>query len=337
MMGVSIIIGGQWGSEGKGKTTYFFTKELKASSVIRVGGPNSGHTVIDNNGNRRVFQVLPVSSIMDNVTCILPAGTYIDIDILQREIADSGISDTNLKINPNAVLLTSDYKQSEKKQLMNAKIGSTESGTGAAVLARTARDGNVRLAKNEKILEKYLCDTSVFLREELKQEKEVIIEGTQGFGLSVLHTPEYPYATSRDTSAAGFLSEAGLSPFDVKNVIMVLRAFPIRVAGESGPLPNEITWENVSRIAKTTSEIKEFTTVTKRLRRVAQFDDSIVRKAIEVNKPNIIILNHCDYFDAAIGNKNYLSDTAEMSVARIEQLIGKVDYIGTGDRTLFKR
>ena len=336
-MGVSIIIGGQWGSEGKGKVTHFFTKQLKASSVIRVGGANSGHTVIDDREQKRVFQILPVASIIDDVTCILPAGSYIDLDILDKEIAQSGISDSNLKINPDAMIVTDEHKKEEKTASLNESIGSTESGIGAAVRARTQRKNNTLLAKHIKALEKYLCDTNDFIRKEIDQKKEVIIEGTQGFGLSLLHSPEYPYATSRDTSAAGFLSESGLSPLDVTNIIMVLRAFPIRVAGNSGPLPCELTWEDINKISKTSAPIIEYTTVTKRVRRVARFDHAIVHKAITVNKPNIIVLNHCDYFDISIQNKSYLSDIAENEVKQIENSIGKIDYIGTGDRTLFER
>jgi len=336
-MGVSVVFGGQWGSEGKGKVTYFFSKQLNASSVVRVGGSNSGHTVIDDHGQKRVFQILPVASILDGVTCILPAGSYIDLGILQREIAQSGISDSYLKINKNAVIITDDCKAEEKKSSLNESIGSTESGTGAAVKARICRSKDTIRAEHIKTLEKYLCDTNDFLRKELDKKKEVIIEGTQGFGLSLLHSSEYPYATSRDTSAAGFLSESGLSPFDVTNIIMVFRTFPIRVAGNSGPLPEEITWEDVNRLANSSNPIVEHTTVTNRIRRVARFDQTIVRRAITANKPNIIVLNHCDYFDVSINNQSYLSETAENEVKRIEEAIGKVDYIGTGDRTLFKR
>ena len=336
-MGVSIIVGGQWGSEGKGKTTYYFTKKLKASSVVRVGGPNSGHTIIDDGGNKRVFQMLPVSAALKKVACVLPAGTYIDLNILEREIEESGIPESLVKINPNAMILTNNFKSSEEKEDLNRKIGSTESGTGAAVIARISRNSKVTLAKDEKVLEKYLCDTTKFLRKELDQNKEIIIEGTQGFGLSLLHSPEYPFATSRDTTAAGFLSETGLSPLDVKNIIMVLRAFPIRVAGNSGPLPKEITWDTVGSIAGSIKKIEEYTTVTKRVRRVAEFDATIVKKAIEFNKPNIVVLNHCDYFDSKIYNQKYLSQNAEDRVKEIEKIVGAVNYIGTGERMLLKR
>ena len=336
-MGLSIVCGGQWGSEGKGKTTYFFAKKLHASSVIRVGGPNSGHTVITDSGKKYIFQMLPVASVIDETTCVLPAGTYIDMDILQHEISLSGLPENRLKIHPNAVILDKTMKVMEQESSLKEMIGSTQSGTGAGVLSRVSRKGNVTLAQDIKELKKYICDTSEFLREELRQNKELIIEGTQGFGLSLLYTPKYPYATSRDTSAAGFLSEAGLSPFDVTNVILVLRAFPIRVAGNSGPLPMETSWQDVTKFAQAEHPLVENTTVTQRIRRVAKFDSTIIKKAIVTNKPNIVVLNHCDYFDYSINNKEYLSEAAEKYVESIEKSIGKIDYIGTGDRTLFER
>lgn len=336
-MGVSIIFGGQWGSEGKGKTTYFFAQKFHASTVVRVGGPNSGHTIVDKYGKRVAFQILPVASVLEDVTCVLPAGSYIDLDILDKEIKMSGLPGKNLKIHPNAVIISNEDRETEITGHLNSKIGSTESGTGSAVIARIKRDSSVRLARDTEALQPFLCDTEEFLRMELRNSHEIIIEGTQGFGLSVLHAREYPYATARDTSAAAFLSESGISPFDVKNIIMTLRAFPIRVAGNSGPLPKEITWKDIAEQSGADLDILEYTTVTKRIRRVAEFDAEIVRRSIISNKPNIVVLNHCDYFDHSINNKESLSSDAGEKVSEIEMQIGNIDYIGTGDRTLFAR
>lgn len=336
-MGVSIVFGGQWGSEGKGKTTYFFSKSLQVSTAVRVGGPNSGHTIVDNNGKTFAFQILPVASVLDGVTCVLPAGSYINLEILQEEIAKSGIGRNQLKIHPNAVIIGKNNVNAEKDACLNQNIGSTESGTGMAVISRIRRDSTTLLAQNCAEVQSYLCDTTDFLRSELRKNHEIIIEGTQGFGLSLLHSANYPFVTSRDTSAAAFLSETGLSPFDVKNVIMTLRAFPIRVAGNSGPLPNEISWDDITKLSGSNTPIIEKTTVTKRIRRVAKFSDDVVKRAIAANQPNITVLNHCDYFDKSITNCSTVSNIVEREVANIENLIGRVDYIGTGDSTLIKR
>lgn len=335
-MSVSIVFGGQWGSEGKGKTTLFFSKKLRASTVVRVGGPNSGHTIVNDNGEKMSFQILPVASILEGVTCVLPAGAYIDTNILEKELYISGLPHNKLKINPNAVIVNKELKELEKHESLSERIGSTESGTGAAVISRIRRDNSAQLARDIPALRQFVCDTTDFLRSEIIHSHEVIIEGTQGFGLSLLHAWEYPYVTSRDTSAAYFAAEAGISPFDVKRIIMTIRAFPIRVAGNSGPLPKEISWKDVTAASGAKNEITEHTTVTNRIRRVAEFDADIVKRSIKANNPNIVVLNHCDYFDNSVNNMPFLSTVAEEKVKDIERQIGKIDFIGTGDRILFE-
>lgn len=337
-MGVSIVVGGQFGSEGKGKVTHYFAKKLQAKAVIKVGGINSGHTVVDC-GKKLIFRNLPVSASIDNVYSVIPAGSYIDPAMLLNEIAESGCNPAYLKINPNAVVLGDEHKNYEHSIQLNKRIGSTGSGTGSGVMQRILRGDDVKFAKNHPLLKDYLCDTTKFLREILDKGEEVIIEGTQGYGLSVLHSEHYPYVTSRDTNSAGFLSEAGLSPFDVTNIILVIRSYPIRVAGNSGPLPNEITWEELAQqLHVPVEQIKEKTTVTKKVRRVAHFDSELVRKAIQVNKPNKIVLNHADYWDYTCHNSSILSRTIEEKIQTIEKEIGNtIDLVGTGEAVFVER
>ncbi len=337
-MGVSIVVGGQYGSEGKGKVALFFAKKLGASIAVRVGGSNSGHTV-NYKGRTLAFRVLPVASVLQNVVSVLPAGSYIDVDALQYEIQKTGIDKSLLKIHPNAAVITQDMKDFDVSSNLITSIGSTGSGTGAAVLERVSRRSHVlRLAKDEPTLSEYICDTGEYMRKELDQGKEIIIEGTQGYGLSVLHSPEYPFVTSRDTTASAFLSEAGLSPFDVSNIIMVIRTFPIRVGGNSGSLPNETTWDEVTNYSGFHEPLCELTTVTKRVRRVAFFNSSVVKQAISANSPNIIVLNHCDYFDHVIHGLKVLTTKAEGRILSVEESIErKIDYLGTADDILFER
>lgn len=74
-MPVSVVIGGQFGSEGKGKVSYFFAQKQEAVAVVRVGGTNSGHTVINKDGKEFIFRILPTAAIDDKITCILPSGS----------------------------------------------------------------------------------------------------------------------------------------------------------------------------------------------------------------------------------------------------------------------
>ncbi|MCK5232760.1 MAG: adenylosuccinate synthetase, partial [Desulfobulbaceae bacterium] len=290
-MPVSIVIGGQFGSEGKGKVAHYLAREMRARFAVRCGGPNSGHTVIDEQGKARIFQQLPTAAILPDVKLAICSGSYIDLDILRREINETNVDVGRLFIDPDAVIITEELKAREAQGgLLIGRIGSTGSGTGAAVAARINREASLLFAKNIPELKPFITDVPELLRNTLGLQKRIIIEGTQGFGLSPLHARHYPYTTSRDTTAAAFLSETGLSPLDVDDVVLTIRAFPIRVAGNSGPLINEIDWQTVTTEGHHIQPIEERTSVTKQIRRVARFSPDVVRKAIEVNRPTQIVL-----------------------------------------------
>ena len=330
-MPVSVVFGGQFGSEGKGKVAHDLARRSGSSIVVRVGGSNSGHTVIDPDGSERKFRALPTASILPNTISVIATGSYIDPSVLMAEIAETKLDPSRLIIDPNAVLITEQHKQEEANLGLREKIGSTLSGTGAAVMSRILRDGSARFAASDDRLKPFVRDSRAFMRKRLELNERIIIEGTQGFGLSVLHSQEYPNVTTRDTSAAGFVSEAGLSPLDVDEVVMVLRAFPIRVAGNSGPLPKEIDWETVRKESGYQNDITERTTVTDMVRRVARFDASVVHSAIEANAPSTIVLNHVDYVDSSCRTTHCLSQKAEQFVNSVELEIGaNVDFVGFG-------
>jgi adenylosuccinate synthase len=336
-MPVSIVIGGQFGSEGKGKVSYRFAQRLKAAAVVRVGGTNSGHTVIGKDKKEFIFRTLPTAAIDDKITCILPSGSYINTDILRSEIEKSAILPKNLKIDPYSVIIDQSMIDEECESNLREKISSTLSGTGAAVIRRLRRIEKFTFAKDCPELTPYITDTKALMRNFLDNKKHIIIEGTQGFGLSPINSTYYPYCTSRDTTAAGFLMETGLSPFDVENIIMVIRAHPIRVSDNSGPMENEIKWEKIKLSSGSKIDLTEYTSATKRIRRVAEFDSKIVKEAIQVNKPNIIVLNHVDYIDYSChdSNINTVPGTVITFVKKISAEINRdIDYIGTGKSTM---
>lgn len=337
-MPISIVVGGQFGSEGKGKIAHYVARTASARAVVRVGGPNSGHTVYSDDGKKYIFQHLPTAAILPDVLCVLATGSYIDVSRLLHEVELCKLDSKRLKVDPNAVVITEQDCVDEHLVGLRAGIGSTLTGTGAAVLNRISRTRPVRFAKDVAGLQPYLADTKELLSHMLECGDRVVIEGTQGFGLSVLHTPHYPYATSRDTTAAGFLSEVGLSPLDVDDVVLVLRAFPIRVPGNSGPLANEITWDQLTQESGAHDLIQEMTSVTKTVRRVARFDEGIVRKAIRSNRPTRIALNHLDYFDWTAHSSNQPSKQIIWALNAVEASIGRtVDLVGTSETLTLSR
>jgi adenylosuccinate synthase len=272
-----------------------------------------------------------------DVLCILAAGSYVDIDVLVDEIGRTGLSPDRLVVDPNAMVVTHEDRAAEAESGLRERIGSTLSGTGSAVVRRIKRRSVKDLAGAQPELAPYLRPTRALLRDLLAAEERVVVEGTQGFGLSVLHTPHFPKATARDTTAAGALSETGLSPFDVDEVVLVLRAFPIRVAGDSGPFGSEeIDWSVVTREGGHPEPLVEYSSVTRQVRRVARFDPLIVREAIAANSPSLVVLNHVDYCDADA--EGHLTPRRQRFLDDVEAGIGRrVDLVGLGPDVLLPR
>jgi len=332
---LSVVVGGQYGSEGKGKVAQYLAVERSATAVVRVGGSNSGHTGFIGDDAVKVLRQLPTAALLPDVLCVLGPGSYIDVDLLLREVDETALDPARLKIDPKAFVITAEDREMEERSGQVGEIGSTASGTGASVLRRVARRRGSQTVADVASLRPFISETTSLLRPLLASGARVIVEGTQGFGLSVLHGPHYPYATSRDTSAAGAVSEAGLSPMDVDEVALVLRTFPIRVGGNSGPLANEIDWETIRHESGASRELAEYTSVTGRLRRVARFDPELVRGAIAVNKPSLIVLNHIDYVDAECAMLGTLTDRARKFIRGVSDSIGApVDLVGLGPSTI---
>jgi adenylosuccinate synthase len=343
-MPVSIVVGGQFGSEGKGKVSLELVRMAteRRIAVVRVGGPNSGHTAYDRSGRKFALRQLPAGAVDRNVDVVFPAGSYIDIDVLLREIEELDYPRDRIFVSPYANIITPEQKAWEVEAGLVSGIGSTGSGVGAAIMTQVAREAsNFPLHRHDAAhcgtLDSFLHDTTALMRNWLDTGARIVIEGTQGFGLSLYDGGYWPKATSRATTAAAALAETGLSPMDVDNVVLVLRSYPIRVAGNSGPLPGETSWEAISESIDAQDDLREFTTVTKKLRRVGHFDASVVKAAIASNNPTAIVLNHLDYVGSGrVGN----SDCSKVArfVAEIERTIGRrIDHLGFSPMSMVLR
>ena len=337
-MPVTIVVGGQFGSEGKGKVAHWLAREQRAAYAIRVGGPNSGHTAVEN-GSAVVLRQLPTPVLSGDVVGVIPAGAYVRIELLLREVEEVGLGRDQLLIDPAAVVIDDSMRAEEREAGLVEAIASTGEGVGSALARRTMRRSSVTFAGDMAALRGFVrSDLHRILAEALARQARVLLEGTQGFGLSILHGGHYPYATSRDTTAAGALSEAGLSPRDVDCVALTLRAFPIRVGGNSGPLPLETTWGEVSGASGANKDLIEYATVTGRPRRVARFHEDIVLRAISVNRPDLLFLNHVDYFDYSIHERTYLTCRAAQEVYEMECRAGvEIDHVGVGPSRVIRR
>jgi adenylosuccinate synthase len=335
-MPATAIVGGQYGSEGKGKVTALTASAVSHPWVVRCGGPNSGHTIWINN-KKFVLRQLPAAAPQADAHLAIAAGCVVDETRLLEEIRLLGVDSTRLVVDPRAVLVESSDRDNEAS-LTNA-IASTGSGTGSAAARRLLRDRNVRLVDQSRAIREAATVDIVAprLHSALDEGQHVIIEGTQGFGLSLLHGSGYPYLTSKDTTASAFAMEAGLAPSDVMDVTVVIRTFPIRVGGKSGDLPNEVTWRFVEEYSDAPEEEPEFTSVTDRLRRVALFDIELIRSACRYNRPTSIAvmgLDRLDYANRGVVDFESLSSRAIefLDMLRL-QLDVPIGWIGTGFST----
>lgn len=174
-----------------------------------------------------------------------------------------------------------------------------------------------------------LIDTSRWLHEQLQDDDtNVLLEGTQGSGLSLVHGP-WPYVTSCDTNTTQMLTDAGIAPHYLTETILVARTFPIRVAGNSGPLVGELSWDELGLDP-------ERTTVTDKVRRVGVWDDALIEKAVRLNEPCCMALTFVDYLWPDLQGKTDRADIPEDHpvwdfVRQIEDMHEiRIAYLGTG-------
>jgi adenylosuccinate synthase len=292
MKSLEVVVGGQYGSEAKGHVTQRLTERALTREcpvhVVRVAGPNAGHTGYDKDGQPWALRQVPIGVVVpdDRIVLGIAAGSEIDPPVLLDELdrlRDAGVlGKKTVWVHASATVITERDKIEEKKLI--DKIGSTGKGIGAARARRLMRKADT-VGTSDKLCAD-LSDRNVQVFDSHTRVANIIsgvdsthtiIEGTQGYGLG-LHGPHYPKCTSSDCRAGDFMAMAGVHAweFDDVKVWVVARMYPIRVAGDSGPMKRETTWEELGLD-------EEKTTVTKKVRRVGAPDWELVRQAVAAN------------------------------------------------------
>lgn len=302
---VTAVVGCQFGSEAKGAKVCQIMGDYRAH--VRVGAANAGHTGYIN-GRKVVAQQLPMAAWAGpGFNCYIGPGAVISLEILEREIQESGIDDSRLFIDHRAHVITGDQIRREAESDLAARIGSTSTiareGIGVATADRVLRRADCVPASEHPDLQDYMCDVPMLLAD----ERTILLEGTQGLGLS-LTTGYFPYTTSRNVSTAGMMADAGVSPRRLTDVIGVFRTYPIRVAGNSGPFPPDSQEVDFDYIGVP----PERTTVTQLVRRIGTFSDEQVRAAKVINGVDEA---HLAFFDYVVPESKGLSNWSDLSTA----------------------
>ena len=326
-----LIVGLQWGDEGKGKIVDLVAKNYDI--VIRSqGGHNAGHTVVLD-GKKYALHLLPSGVLNPNAMNIIGNGVVVYPKQLIKEINEF---DKNIKskllISDKAHMILDHHiaidKARERLRGKNA-IGTTGRGIGPAYADKIARVG-VRMGElgnidklMQKLFDYYEMNKGYFeylgvkipdsekLKKELKyykselienitdttkylwdnMDKNMLLEGAQATLLDIDHGT-YPYVTSSNTIASGALTGSGLPPKTLNKVIGIAKAYTTRVG--NGPFPTEERGEEGNRIRK---QGAEFGTTTGRPRRCGWFDVIAARYAVTLNACDEIALMKLDVLD----------------------------------------
>ena len=300
------IVDLQFGSTGKGLLAGKMAEEIRPDTLITAWGPNAGHTYIDAAGEKYINIALPNGIVSPDLKRILIGpGSIINPDIMLEEMRRYHwlFPAVEILIHPHAAVVTEAMREAERKY--GFQIGSTMKGVGEAVINKLRRDPRsfniAREALKLHVLEEHVVTEQEY-NAAVSEAEIVIIEGAQGYSLSINHG-FYPYTTSRDCTVQQLNVDCGL-PRQIGCMPMVhgvARTFPIRVAnrfdaegkqvGTSGPCypdQREMTWDELDMEP-------ELTTVTKLPRRIFTFSEQQVAEAIHMNGCNDVFLNFANY------------------------------------------
>ncbi|MBC9784987.1 adenylosuccinate synthetase [Heliobacterium chlorum] len=339
---VSAIIGGQIGSEGKGKIAGYIACKDNIKYAINNFFPNAGHTW-KLGKNKVVVHQLPIALVNKNTQLLIGPAAAVDLDKLIEEINtyDSQFKvRERLKISPRAVVVQKYHREQEKKDSNLLNISSTQTGGAAAYIEKIMRKSSVKLCRDEPELTDFIAQngTDIILHNAIDSGESIVIEGAQGFELDINHGFDFPHCTSRQTNLAQMVADCGIPIDALKNIYCVIRPFPIRVGGQSGPWSKqELRWEDIEQNAGMPIghlKEKEYSTTTHKRRRVFAFDFERLKLMVKIYTPSDFCLNHVDYInhkDFGIKQFKLLSNESQQFIKKIENETDvPVTLIGTG-------
>jgi len=311
-----VVIGAQWGDEGKGKIVDFLAEQ--SDLVVRFsGGANAGHTVVLRDKTYKLHLV-PSGVVYKDKQVVMGSGMVIDPESLFNELStleEQGINwQGRVFISDRAHVVLPEYKETDKQ--MDSKrrnpIGTTGRGIGVAYAQKANRDGIrigdlndneflTSLRPNEREFLNPFIDRlrtmSINLAEFMQNysNEKVLYEGAQGILLDI-DVGSYPYVSSGCSAAAGACLGGAIGPRSIDQVLGVFKAYSTRVG--NGPFPSEFTPERDGDLCDTIREIgNEYGVTTGRPRRCGYLDLVAMRYACQTNSIDSLVLTHPDVYD----------------------------------------
>lgn len=299
-MPVTVVVGLQWGDEGKGKIVDRLAEG--ADIVLRFhGGANAGHTVVNPKG-KFALHLVPSGICNPRAICLITNGVVVDPGVLQQELAmlrRAGIRvNGRFFISPRAHVVTEMMKQEDRKieaRRGKAKIGTTGRGIGPTYAAKALRTG-IRVedfvkTPQGKFLRPYVKETFTILRRGLDAKKRILAEGAHGVLLD-LDWGTYPYVTSSNVLPGALHAAAGIPPQEITRVVGVCKAYQTRVGAGPFPTEQDNAFGNLLR-----EKGREYGTTTGRPRRCGWLDLVLLRFACDLVRPTELVITKLDVLD----------------------------------------
>jgi adenylosuccinate synthase len=347
----SILVGAQWGDEGKGKWVDALAKE--SDIVVRYqGGNNAGHTIWVE-GVKHVLHQIPSGVFQKGLISAMAAGVVVHpvglVDELAKMSHVVAITPDNLWVSARAHVITPwhVYLDSKAESASATPIGTTKRGIGPTYSDKASRSGlrmghyiDTRLrgawindmklksqefkehfekeahawdqfSRSAEKIARFVCDVETRLRKSVLAGKKMLLEGAQGTLLDIDHGT-YPFVTSSSTASAGACASVGISPKVIGRVIGVAKAYVTRVG--SGPFPTELHDDVGALIAK---KGHEFGATTGRPRRCGWFDAVAFRYSAAVNGFDGVIINKIDIL-SGVGDLKICTHYTHPTLGRID-------------------
>ena len=366
---VSVVLDAQAGSCGKGKFIGYIAKHDEIDCAINNFMSNAGHTYVDENG-KIMTQHLPTSMVNPMTMLFIGAGAAITPEILFSEIIKFKhiIGYRHITIHPRAAVILEQHRRHERECI---RSGSTFKGCGAAQADKIMRlpsvtlfgdwflsidwSGIINPDTNKPFTTQdieYLVNTiiiddpTISINNMIDASCSVLVEGSQGCDLDINFGLDYPHTTSRQCHAGQLVADCGISPRMVRDIIMIMRPYPIRISNSTNIGMNissgdyngseELTWDMIKERCGAPDDVQfgEITTVTKKPRRVFEMNWDRLLYTTKLNRPTYIAINFVQYIDwDAYECKKYskLPKKVREFIDKVEDRTGtKVGLIGTG-------